>query len=134
MGEIEVILFCFFCDEKFVGILSVPDGWITHRCAGIEEGKALCPKHSNLAEWVRTQCVGCVGGWDDCALVRDFGYGTMNLNSHDFEVIESGICPRRTNGMFGIRGVQIEDIDLSDRSSSGKALACAIKEYVETFG
>ena len=131
----KVEITCCMCSSTYES--HIPDnGWKTrYDAVATEDG--FCPGHSKIAEWCNDQCAGCVGGWMDCSLWKDFAYdNSPGLAEKDYQSIESGICPRRVNGTFSFsRETGIEQIDLSDRaeSESGKALAQAIREYWEKY-
>lgn len=109
----------------------MPDGW-DHQYDGIDdESGGFCPKHSSVKPFTDHQCTGCVSGWGDCQLWRDFAYsGRRNLSPGDFASLERGICPRRINGTFGVSPLGVERIDLSsEERRSGIELAAAIRDY-----
>jgi hypothetical protein len=123
------------CLESQKSYVTLPNGW-EHIVGGIDdESNAFCPDHKAIAEFQSNQCLGCVGGWGDCDLWKGFAYGKLTLTGDDFKQIESGICPKRTNGTFGIKQEKIEKIDLSERSTneSGLALVSAIHQYCNKY-
>lgn len=128
---------CCLCRNKFDTEIDLPDGW-AHRYGGSDdESNGFCPQHAIIAQFAKSQCPGCVGGWGDCPLWQAFAYRKYDLTSDDIAAIESGICPRRVNGTIGFSLTGgMEDIDLSDRAptESGKALVEAIGEYVAEYG
>ena len=132
MPKAEVEFYCCFCGEKFETEIDLPEGWDGHY--GASQEQALCPKHSKVAGF-QSNCSGCVGGWGECTLWKDFAYNDMRITEQDLEVIRRGTCPRRTNGTLMVsrdnNGVSIEDIDISDPAEreAGEALAEAILEY-----
>lgn len=121
---------CCLCSERHETAIDLPEGWAT-RYDQIDEDGGFCPKHSVIAEFADDQCAGCVGGWQDCDLWRAFAYRTLNLTDDDFAELRGGICPKRTNGTFGMFDGTIEKIDLSERADNeaGAALAQAIIDY-----
>ena len=87
-------------------------------------------------EWFDDQCPGCVEGYPDCALGRSFLFSyDRSIKDENLRVIESGICPFRTNGTGCFVGGKYERIDLSTPSTPerGKAVADAISEYVRKY-
>lgn len=133
MKMAKLTISCAFCSEAHTVELDMPAGWKL-RYDGIDEETAFCPKHSPVAEFAASQCPGCVGGWGDCSLWQGFAFGhSRDLTEKDFAALESGICPRRTNGTisFDAKSRAISEVNLSERApvESGKALAAAIREY-----
>lgn len=130
--EIELIVNCCLCSQKSKHVVQLPEGW-AHRYGGIDdEGSGFCPDHADVAEFAESQCPGCVGGWGDCDLWRDFAYsGGRKLTPEDFLTIERGTCPRRTNGSFVTSPMGVQPLDLSTRATTkaGVALATAIRDY-----
>lgn len=131
---------CCLCPQKHIAKIDLPEGW-AHRYDEVNDEQGFCPKHASISAFATHQCPGCVGGWGDCDLWSNFAYaGRRNLGPKDFEKLEAGICPRRTNGTIGVtmgggRLSKIEDINLSDRApaESGKALAQAIRDYWKRY-
>lgn len=116
--------------------IELPDGWAL-RYDGIDEEKGFCPEHSPIQEWANAQCPGCVGGWGDCNLWRDFAYERQrSLSEGDLSLIRKGICPRRTNGSIEIVNGVIQQFDMSNIApvGSGDAFADAILAYWDKFG
>jgi hypothetical protein len=133
--KINVAVDCCLCSNTHRTSINIPENW-SHIYGGIDdEQHAFCPAHSDIMEFVRSQCSGCVGGWGDCGLWRAFAYSKLDLTNEDFLSIEKGICPKRVNGTFGFSQDGIEKIDLSQKVSvkSGVALSIAIKEYAEKY-
>ena len=130
--EINLTIHCCLCSKQSDHKVVLPDGW-DHRYGGIDdENSGFCPDHSDVAEFAGSQCPGCVGGWGDCDLWRDFAHsGRRKLTPADFIKIERGICPRRTNGTFGVSSLGVEQLDLSTKATtkSGLQLATAIRDY-----
>jgi len=133
----NVTLSCCMCIEKVEFQIDTPDNWKLR--TEIYEEDCFCSKHFAIEEFADNQCSGCVGGWMDCNLWRAFAYNKPSLTEMDFEHIERGICPKRTNGTFMVKssseGVNVSDINLSEMSSteSGMALATAIRDYIEKY-
>jgi hypothetical protein len=138
----KVTINCSMCSEKHEAEIALPDGW-SGTYDGIDDEHGLCPKHAPIADFKDNQCPGCVGGWGDCNLWRDFAYASRHdmrpLAEDDFKLMRLGACPRRTNGTLGVHNPpggppHIEDIDLSSPSvAGGRALADAIIEYQNTY-
>ena len=135
----KITLSCCLCDNSYTAQIEKPIGWRS-RYEPIEledEDHCFCPDHAIIAEWTQDQCSGCVGGWGDCSFWKDFAFKENLLTEEDHQSIQSGICPRRTNGTLFVntKDKTIDNVDLSDRSSveSGRALSNAIKEYVEKY-
>jgi hypothetical protein len=131
MKNIPVIFSCCLCEKNHKAVVVLPDRWAM-RYDGIDKEDSFCPEHALIAEWADAQCPGCVEGWMDCGLWRDFAYSRRDLSESDFAAIEAGICPRRTNGSMMVNdGGGIETLNLSEKatSRSGKCLAAAIMEY-----
>jgi len=130
--DIELTVGCCLCSNKSKHTVSLPDGW-EHRYGSVDdEAHGFCPNHADVAEFADSQCPGCVGGWGDCELWRDFAYsGRRKLTPADFVTIERGVCPRRTNGTFGVSASGVEQLDLSTKATtkSGLSLATAIRDY-----
>ena len=130
--EVELSVHCCMCSKESKHKVTLPEGW-AHCYGGIDdEGNGFCADHAEIAEFAESQCPGCVGGWGDCNLWRDFAYSDRrNLVPLDFISIERGVCPRRTNGTFAISPTGVEDINLSTEATtkSGVALALAIRDY-----
>lgn len=131
----ELTISCCLCGEKHVAEIELPQGWKL-RYDGIDEEGGFCPSHSIITEWANSQCPGCVGGWQECDLWNAFAYDKRGLNKCDFDMIKSGICPRRTNGTFMATKSGFHDMDLSKRANpvSGEALAKAIVDYWDKYG
>lgn len=130
--NVELTINCCLCSKDSKHVIALPDGW-AHRYGGIDdEGSGFCPDHADIAEFAESQCPGCVGGWGDCNLWRDFAFsGQRALTPADFLTIERGVCPRRTNGTFEVSPAGVHDLDLSTRATtkSGMSLAMAIRDY-----
>lgn len=131
----ELTIYCCMCGNKHTETLSLPPGWELHY-SGIDEDRGFCPEHSIIKEWTSSQCPGCVGGWTDCPLWHDFAHNKRNLSYSDFDVIRSGICPRRVNGTMVSGPDGIFETDLSEvaATESGAALADAIIGYWAKYG
>lgn len=134
--KVEITTYCVMCSEKTKNSIELAEGWAHVVGAIDDEQDGLCPKHAAIKDFKDSQCSGCVGGWGECDLFRDFAYsGKVKMTDEDFERIESGICPRRTNGTFSISGRHLNEIDMSEKAppEAGKLLVTAIKEYIETY-
>ena len=135
---LEVSLYCALCSATTKQNIPMPDGW-DGRYRSVSDEAAFCPAHSSVAKFADSQCPGCVGGWGDCDLFKSFSYSKLMLTDADFKTLESGVCPKRTNGTFSIStsnaGATFEDIDLRDPPviEAGKVLAKAIREYAEKY-
>lgn len=133
---LEIVLHCSFCMERSETVIPIPEGW-DHRYRVIgEEDDCFCPKHSPIAPFANDQCPGCVGSWDDCSMWRSFEKpDEATITKEDFQLIEKGICPYRTNGTFSFSSEGIEELDMSERAStvSGKAFVQGIREYMKMF-
>ena len=120
------------CSKETKHTIELPPGW-AHRYDAIDdEQSGFCPDHAAVAGFADDQCPGCVGGWGDCGLWRDFAFsGRRKLTPADFTSIECGKCPRRVNGTFTVSSAGVEDLDLSTvaKTEAGVALALAIKDY-----
>lgn len=136
--KIELEAYCCLCEEKTIVPIAVPEGWfIPDQC---EENKAFCPKHILIKQF-QSNCSGCVGGWGECSMWRPFSSANArDITEEELQVIESGRCPRRTNGTMIVTKHksgfhEMEDVDLSDACSkkAGKAFADAIREYCEKY-
>ncbi len=127
--KITVTLNCFLCDNEKEIEIDVQE-W---KQDSIEEENALCPDHAVIMDFADSQCSGCVGGWGECSLFKDITDKETTLIDADHRKIETGICPRRTNGTFTFdsRNGKMEHVNLSDVATieSGAAFAKAIKEY-----
>lgn len=128
----KITIHCCLCGKSHIEEIELPYGWLL-RYDDIDEDLGFCPEHSEVAEWADSQCQGCVGGWGDCDLWRDFAHSKMGLTASDLHKIEKGACPRRTNGTFSFSYDGIEEIDLSNKGSSeaGKIFVRAILAYCE---
>lgn len=128
---------CCLCSEKLQIKLDVPDGW-DHVYDDIEEEQfGFCPEHAAVKPFTDGQCVGCVGGWGECDMWSAFAFDgrSRTISDADYAALENGVCPRRTNGTFGVSNGVMEDIDLTDRAVvAGKAFANSIREYVQKYG
>lgn len=137
MNEHRVTLDCCLCDQKTQHVIDVPDGWkLRFAEVSVSETQVFCPDHAVIAEFVDSQCPGCVGGWGDCGLWRDFAYtGSRALTDGDFNQLRAGVCPRRVNGAIVASEGKIEDIDLSKPApvEAGTTLVRAIKAYWERY-
>lgn len=135
----RVDVYCAFCSASETVEVPTPQGWA--RVDNLEEERGLCPTHAPINPFVAAQCPGCVGGWGDCPLWDSFASSgrRRDMGAADFAQIERGICPRRVNGTFGVnmgaRSGTVEKIDLSEPAEAvaGKALAKAIREYIERY-
>lgn len=133
----KISIGCRLCSTDTKIEVETPAGWTDAEMVDVE---ALCPAHAEIQPFIESQCPGCVGGWGDCDLWRDFAYsGQRNLGERDFVRLRSGICPRRTNGTFTVNvsggRAQIDDLDLSERApnAAGAALAQAIDDYWKLY-
>lgn len=138
MSKQTIGISCSLCENDYETEIET-EGWET-RYGSISTEDGFCPKHSDILEFTDSQCAGCVGGWGECDLFSSFAYSKYNKNpltKEDFQKLESGICPRRTNGTFSFHTdyVKLESVDLSkvSTSKSGMALSIAIKEYIEKY-
>ena len=134
--DFEIEISCCLCSRKHKTAIEMPEGWGA-RYDGTTVENGFCPEHELITKWADSQCPGCAGGWGDCSLWSAFAYqGRRNLDDSDFGQIESGICPKRTNGTFLF---SIEEgfgsMDLSEKGGSveGVAFAKAIREYWENY-
>jgi len=138
MKEIILEISCCLCSEKYQSKINIPENW-SIRYDVIYEEQGLCPNHNKIKEFIDSQCSGCVGGWGDCNLWRDFAYRDQNLTEKDFKIMRTGICPRRTNGTLIVdnsqNGLSINELNLSEKAkkSSGIALERAIKDYWKKY-
>lgn len=123
---------CCFCSETFKTEIGLPKGWAS-RYGSTDEEWGFCPKHALVADFAEQQCPGCVGGWGDCNLFNAFAYQSWKLTETDLGIIESGVCPKRTNGTFmmtpGKREPESLRLDEQASSESGVALVQALREY-----
>lgn len=132
MTKIKLTVSCCLCPEKTEQEVELPTGWIVRGNWVDKEG--FCPEHSPVADFVESQCPGCIEGWGECTLWRkiqarrkDEGPSITEMNA-----IRAGICPSRTNGTSMIvPGGSFEPVDISERASeeSGEAFAQAIIDY-----
>ena len=128
----KLIIRCCLCWGRTEEIeVECPKGWKAPD--EVETDDAFCPDHKIIKDWEMDVCGGCVGGFGDCDLWRDFTYEEMRLSEKDFEIIASGKCPKRTNGTLFVdtNAGTMETVDLSEiaSSESGKAFVQAIKDY-----
>lgn len=134
--KIEIEISCCLCTETHKINIALPDGWGT-RYGGISEENGFCPRHKMISKWADSQCPGCVGGWGDCDLWRSFAYThSRNIDETDLKVIQSGKCPRRTNGTISFSPNEgMHDHDLSEIAGTkeGEAFAQAIREYCDKY-
>lgn len=128
--QLEVALSCGLCGESNTQNIPMPAGWDS-RYQSVSDEHAFCPEHAAVADFCDSQCPGCVGGWGDCSLWSAFAYRELKLADSDFRVMESGICPKRTNGTMMLERGKITDVDLRDPpvAAAGKLLADAIRAY-----
>jgi hypothetical protein len=129
MKNFDITLYCCFCSEKITRVIGREGWWIYANC--IDEEAALCPHHAIISSWIDSCCSGCVGGWHDCDLWKSFAYRKRTITAEQLKIIEEGICPFRTNGIFATNKGKIDDSDVSERApkDASEALAFAIKEY-----
>ena len=135
MSEYTLTLSCSLCEQSHEVDIETPEGWVG-RYDGIDDEKAFCPKHSVIKEFSESNCRGCVGGWGDCDMFRSFAYlYDRDITKDELTTVESGVCPRRTNGTFSVSSGEVAEIDLSETGTteSGKAFANAIREYMEKY-
>lgn len=129
---------CCLCEEQVEVDVAIPEGWES-RYESMDEDDVFCPKHAKIAAFAESQCPGCVGGWGDCSMWTAFAYSgrQRDVGQRDFDALERGICPRRTNGTLSVntRSGSIENLDLSKRAppEAGAAFAQAIKDYCERY-
>lgn len=133
----KISIGCRLCQTSAEIEVETPVGWADTEIVDVD---ALCPAHAAIQPFIESQCPGCVGGWGDCDLWRDFAYsGRRNLGERDFAEMHMGGCPRRTNGTMTVnmtaRGAHIETLDLSEMApaAAGMALAQAIRDYWERY-
>ena len=135
MGKLTIN--CCLCSNSHSILFENPEGWSPrYDFDWCEEDGAFCPDHAIISEFTENQCGGCVGGWGDCDLWQGFAYpGRRSLTDDDFKKLESGACPKRTNGTFSVSSHGMEKIDLSKTAppASGAALSQAIKDYWERY-
>lgn len=132
MNKAAIEISCCLCSNKTAFEVELAEGWAN--ADDIYKDDALCPDHRVIELFIDSQCRGCVGGWGDCTLWKDFAHrDKRNLNDRDFELMRKGICPRRTNGTFSFNSYTgvLRDEDLSNvaPSEAGVALEKAIKDY-----
>ncbi len=125
---------CSLCPNEIEQEISLPTGWVISDIDN-ESLYNFCPEHNIIDNFRQAQCTGCVGGWGECQLWRSFAYGKNTLTKDDFNSIENGICPKRTNGTGMISSSGVERINLSDKASieSSKAFSEAIKNYIKLY-
>lgn len=134
----KVEVSCVLCTESATVEVPTPEGWAISGDEEVYADNELCPKHAAIAGFRRAQCPGCVASFDQsCPLFKAFAYQhRRTITKRDFEVLEAGKCPRRVNGtsMTTASG-GIRPIDISDPAppEAGKAMADAIREYVERY-
>jgi hypothetical protein len=130
--EITISISCCLCSKELKQTINLPDGWAV-RYDSISTEVGFCEEHFIISKFAESQCPGCVGGWADCDLWRNFAYREHNLTEKDFETLSNGICPKRTNGtmVFDTKTKEMEQIDLRGTKNieAGIALAKAIKDY-----
>lgn len=133
--KIELNITCCLCPNNYSQEATMPNDWSFH-VEGIDKEDGFCPKHKIIAHWANSQCSGCIGGWMDCDLWRSFAHSAnRNLLDSDFDKIECGICPRRTNGTFSFERGAVKHIDLSEPATveSGIVFKQAILEYWDRY-
>ena len=134
--KIGIEVSCCLCRNAHKQEIELPDNWDV-RYHSISSEVGFCPDHSIVSKFAESQCPGCVGGWNDCDLWRNFAYSKHNLTDEDFEVLSKGVCPKRTNGtmMFNPASGKMSKLDLREPENieAGKAFAKAIKEYWDMY-
>lgn len=135
MLKVNTVFICGVCGKEHKSTIETPDGWGINEEIWVEN--CFCPEHKIIADF-KKQCGGCCQSFFNCALFKSFHYigsSELSLSKDDFEKIEAGVCPKRSNGTFGFCGGQLKDIDLSEKASqeSGLALSKAIREYVKKY-
>ena len=132
----ELEINCCLCGEKYKTEVDIPENWDT-RYSSLYAEDGFCPKHIDVSKFADSQCPGCVGGWGDCTMWMDFAYtGRRNITEEDFKIIETGICPKRTNGTISFsQSDGIKDINISEKAKtkSGIAFANAIRDYIKKY-
>lgn len=134
---LEISIDCCLCSNKHLAEIVLPPGW-EHRYFAVDDEVGFCPDHAKVAAFAEEQCPGCVGGWGSCSMWQAFAYSTnRSMTERDYAALESGRCPRRTNGTTQIdrdRGTMTE-LDLSNLATieSGKAFAQAIRDYIAAY-
>ena len=134
--EIKIEISCCMCKADHETKIELPEGWAMRYDTIYEEHGGFCPDHKQIAEFAEAQCPGCVGGWGDCSLWESFAYSNRRtLTEDDFKIMRTGVCPKRTNGTFGLNNGIIEKINLSEiaENESGIVLEKAIKKYWERY-
>ena len=130
--KIEIEISCCLCSNNHKQNIDIPEGWAV-RYGNISTEGGFCPEHYIVSKFAESQCPGCVGGWYDCDLWRNFAYSKHNLTDKDFEIMSTGICPKRTGGtmVFNSGTGERTSIDLRDPENveAGKAFVKAIKDY-----
>jgi hypothetical protein len=134
--KIKITVDCCLCSNKHETEIDLPKNWKI-RYDGMNEENGFCPEHIKIYDFAEAQCPGCVGGWHDCTLWKDFAYNEHNLIDEDFKVMRTGVCPKRTNGTFSFDSGtgEFKDIDLANiaENESGIALEKAIKDYWKRY-
>ena len=123
-------IWCCICGEKQEQEI---DSKFRTRYDSVDEEYGFCEKHTECADFLDAVCPGCVGSFGDCSLCQIFYERTPDLTAAEYELMESGRCPKRTNGTFMLGPRGREDIDLSEKSTHGVAMANALREYVKRF-
>lgn len=130
----RVHLSCPMCNDKHEIIVNTPKEWRLRRDDVDVEDSAFCPKHAGVVDFLKDQCPGCVCSFGECPLTDSYAYGARRtLTEDDLNVMEhQGRCPKRVNGTFsvGAGGESVIEINLSERSESGAAMAGAIRDYI----
>lgn len=138
MASVTISCDGILCDSQCE--VEIPD-WLGFTDAGGDGSYLFCPNCEAQSRWFGAVCPGCVEGFHDCKFGRAFEYDDHRriITENDLKVIEAGVCPFRTNGMFMVNrtsnDVSMETLDLSERadSDSGKAVVDAVRSYIEKY-
>lgn len=130
--QVKLELACYFCDASIeIEVPSLPGRDV--RYGVINEDLAFCPEHAKVEEFLQDQCPGCVACFGDCGLSRSIQDQTIPEGS--IASIKSGVCPYRVNGTFRYSDDEgFDELDISNTSLAGEALAEAIDAYNECQG
>ena len=131
MAKMDITVRCSICGAKEEREIILP-GWGGHLCADEERG--LCPEHTDIDPFIESHCYTCVAGWADrsCPLYKKFAYGKFDITREELDVICSGSCPYRVNGLMVVEYGTITDLDTSSPAvKAGRALAKALEKIAE---